>query len=91
MIKMIVFDMAGTTIDEDNLVYKTVQKSLNRYGCPATLPSVLRHAAGKEKREAIRDTYIEEMENPPDDKFLDSMHQYFRGQLDSAYDTHPSL
>ena len=28
-IELVVFDMAGTTIDEDNLVYKTVQKVIN--------------------------------------------------------------
>lgn len=31
-IKLVVFDMAGTTIDEDNPVYKTVQKAVNEYG-----------------------------------------------------------
>ena len=29
MIKLVVFDMAGTTINEDNVVYKTLQKAVN--------------------------------------------------------------
>ncbi|RZJ82932.1 MAG: HAD family hydrolase, partial [Chryseobacterium sp.] len=27
-IQMVIFDMAGTTVNEDNLVYKTLQKSI---------------------------------------------------------------
>jgi hypothetical protein len=29
MIKMVVFDMAGTTVNENNVVYKTLQKVYN--------------------------------------------------------------
>jgi len=32
MIEMVVFDMAGTTVDEDNVVYKTLQKAINESG-----------------------------------------------------------
>jgi beta-phosphoglucomutase-like phosphatase (HAD superfamily) len=32
MIRMIVFDMAGTTVDEDNVVYKTLMKTVNAAG-----------------------------------------------------------
>ena len=31
-IQMVVFDMAGTTVDEQNVVYKTLHKALNDYG-----------------------------------------------------------
>lgn len=50
-----VFDMAGTTVDEDNLVYKTVRKAVQRAGHEVSLETVLAHAAGKEKLQAIRD------------------------------------
>ena len=32
MIRMVVFDMAGTTVDENNVVYKTLQKTINAAG-----------------------------------------------------------
>ncbi len=30
--KMVVFDMAGTILNEDNVVYKTLQKAINEAG-----------------------------------------------------------
>ena len=55
MIKLVVFDMAGTTIDEDNVVYKTVQKVINDNGYVCNLDEVLFLGAGKEKLQAITD------------------------------------
>ena len=46
---MVVFDMAGTTVNEDNLVYKTVQKVINDEGFAIELDQVLLNGAGKEK------------------------------------------
>lgn len=54
-IELVVFDMAGTTVDEDNVVYKTVQKVINDAGFNVTLDEVLLHGAGKEKHQAIMD------------------------------------
>ncbi len=54
MIDMIVFDMAGTTVDEDNVVYKTLQTAINKEGFEFTLDQVLAEGAGKEKLEAIK-------------------------------------
>jgi phosphonatase-like hydrolase len=53
MISMVVFDMAGTTVNEDNVVYKTLQKVSNQKGFDFTLDQVLAEGAGKEKLEAI--------------------------------------
>ncbi|AMC10206.1 HAD family hydrolase [Lutibacter profundi] len=55
MIQLIVFDMAGTTINENNVVYKTLQKSINKFGYNFSLEEVLLHGAGKEKHQAIKD------------------------------------
>lgn len=55
MIKLIVFDMAGTVVNENNVVYKTVQKAINEAGIPVTLDQVLADGAGKEKAKAIHD------------------------------------
>ena len=51
---MVVFDMAGTTVNEDNLVYKTLRNAINNAGFEFTLDEVLAQGAGKEKRQAIR-------------------------------------
>jgi phosphonatase-like hydrolase len=58
-IELVVFDMAGTTIDEDNVVYKTVQKMINEEGYNVTLDEVLKYGAGKEKHQAITDVLRE--------------------------------
>jgi beta-phosphoglucomutase-like phosphatase (HAD superfamily) len=55
MIKLVVFDMAGTTVDEQNVVYKTVHAVINDAGYEFSLDQVLEHGAGKEKKTAIND------------------------------------
>lgn len=54
-VDLVVFDMAGTTVNEDNIVYKTVQKAINKKGYNLALDTVLEHGAGKEKHQAIKD------------------------------------
>lgn len=54
-IEMVVFDMAGTTIDEKNVVYKTLRKAINNAGYDFSLETVLENGAGKEKLQAIKD------------------------------------
>jgi len=53
-VKLVVFDMAGTTIDEDNVVYKTLQQSIELAGFPCSLEQVLAEGAGREKYQAIQ-------------------------------------
>ena len=55
MIELVVFDMAGTTVDEDNVVYKTVRAAINSAGYSFTQDQVQAAGAGKEKSQAIRD------------------------------------
>jgi phosphonatase-like hydrolase len=83
-IQCVVFDMAGTTVNEDNLVYKTLQAAINHYNVPVDLNHVLLYGAGKEKFQAIKDI----ISNSP--YALDEMVQleafnYFLAQLDIAY------
>ncbi|ASW75391.1 HAD family hydrolase [Chryseobacterium piperi] len=52
-IELLVLDMAGTTINEDNVVYKTLMHAVNDYGYEVSLEKVLSSCAGKEKLEAI--------------------------------------
>ena len=53
MIELVVFDMAGTTVDEDNVVYKTVRAAINAAGYQFTQDQVQAAGAGKEKSQAI--------------------------------------
>ncbi len=82
-IELVVFDMAGTVVDENNVVYKTLQKAINKKGHNLTLEFVLEHGAGKEKHQAIKDILAAvnaEME-PSEPIFED-----FKAMLDDAYD-----
>jgi phosphonatase-like hydrolase len=54
-VSMVIFDMAGTTIDENNLVYKTLQKAIQSAGIKVSLEDVFEYGAGKEKLNAIQD------------------------------------
>lgn len=54
-IELIIFDMAGTVVDENNVVYKTLQKAINKKGYNLALDFVLEFGAGKEKHQAIKD------------------------------------
>ncbi|NBV11494.1 MAG: HAD family hydrolase [Chitinophagia bacterium] len=83
-IQCVVFDMAGTTVNEDNLVYKTLQAAINHYNVPVDLDHVLLYGAGKEKFQAIKDI----ISNSP--YALDELVQleafnYFLVQLEIAY------
>ena len=54
-IELAVFDMAGTTVDEQNVVYKTLQQAIVNENISVDLNTVLVHGAGKEKHQAIKD------------------------------------
>ena len=83
-IKMVVFDMAGTTVDEQNVVYKTVHKAIEKHGVSVDLETVLKVGAGKEKLKAIVDVldYINVDNVDANLVFAD-----FKAMLDKAYDT----
>lgn len=88
MIKMVIFDMAGTVVNEDNLVYKTLQKALELKGHKVSLEGVLLSGAGKEKYDAIFDILnkiypTESNISKANDVFLD-----FQSMLHSAYENH---
>ena len=85
MIKLVVFDMAGTTIDEDNVVYKTVQKVINDNGYVCDLDQVLLLGAGKEKLQAITD--ILKSIKPNEEAAHEAIHLFeeFKVLLGDAY------
>ncbi|KUY25966.1 phosphonatase-like hydrolase [Elizabethkingia ursingii] len=85
-IKLVVFDMAGTTIDEDNLVYKTVQKAMNEYGYNVSLEEVLQYGAGKEKQQAIKDVLENCTEEQNTEQQAEIIFTHFQKALEQAYD-----
>ncbi|WP_276481475.1 phosphonatase-like hydrolase [Paraflavitalea pollutisoli] len=87
MIQLAVFDMAGTTVNEDNLVYKTLREAINEAGYQFTLDQVLAAGAGQEKLQAIKSVLA--LEGVQDDALAASIFQKFLVMLDVAYSTQP--
>lgn len=80
---MVVFDMAGTTVDENNVVYKTLMLAINEKGVNVTLDEVLAEGAGKEKLQAIRSVLaIKQIE---DEALAKEIFERFLTLLDDAY------
>nr|WP_299382591.1 HAD-IA family hydrolase [Allomuricauda sp.] len=86
-IKLVVFDMAGTTVNEDNVVYKTVQKALREAGADVDLDLVLEFGAGKEKSKAIADVleYLQHTGTEVSDIDGDLVFSNFKTMLKEAY------
>jgi phosphonatase-like hydrolase len=83
--KLAVFDMAGTTVDEDNVVYKTVKQVINDEGFPVSLEQVLEFGAGKEKHQAIMDVLEACTEADSIREVADKAFENFKPALDRAY------
>ena len=50
MFELVIFDMAGTAINENNIVYKAIQSSMKEFKIEVSLEKVLELAGGKEKK-----------------------------------------
>tara|TARA_R110002012_G_scaffold61085_1_gene160121 strand:+ start:7292 stop:7966 length:675 start_codon:yes stop_codon:yes gene_type:complete len=81
-IQLAVFDMAGTTVNEDNVVYKTVRAALAKHGVDVSLETVLTFGAGKEKFKAISDILMESHNNSVD---ANVVFENFKEMLAEAY------
>lgn len=86
MIKLVVFDMAGTTVDEDNVVYKTVRKAINSAGYSFSQEEVQTVGAGKEKSQAIRDVLALDGRTHSEDE-VQYIYRNFKSLLKAAYQT----
>jgi len=86
-IKLAVFDMAGTTVNENNIVYKTVQKVINDLGFNVSLNDVLEYGAGKEKHQAITDVLQNCTEAEEIEKLAAEAFASFKPELEIAYNT----
>lgn len=81
-IELAVFDMAGTTVNEDNVVYKTVKAALAKHGVEVSLDTVLEFGAGKEKFKAISDILKETKTTGVD---ANAVFEDFKEMLEEAY------
>jgi len=79
---MVVFDMAGTTVDENNVVYKTLHAAIVNAGIPVALDDVLLHGAGKEKLQAIKDVLASQHHETA---HAQEIYNYFIIALENAY------
>jgi phosphonatase-like hydrolase len=84
-IAMVVFDMAGTTVNEDNLVYKTLRKAINEACFNLSLDDVLAEGAGKEKRQAIR-SVLSKYAQVNDEVLISAIYDEFIVALTNAYE-----
>ena len=83
-IAMVVFDMAGTTVDEGNVVYRTLHKAIEKV-CPSvSFEDVLKLGAGKEKLQAIRET-LSGSNISLNEATIQGIFKDFLGLLDIAY------
>jgi len=83
-IAMVVFDMAGTTVDEGNVVYRTLHKAIEKV-CPSvSFEDVLKLGAGKEKLQAIRET-LSGSNISLNEVTIQEIFNDFLGLLDIAY------
>lgn len=86
-IKLCVFDMAGTTVDEDNVVYKTLRDVIALHGYDLSLNKVLTHGAGTEKLQAITDVLTNETDCQDIKTVARQIFANFQPALDSVYET----
>ena len=78
--------MAGTTINEQNIVYKILQKAINNKGLNVSLEDVLKKGAGKEKFQAIRDILDFIQDETLNNEILKEIFNDFQELLDEAYE-----
>jgi phosphonatase-like hydrolase len=86
MTKMVVFDMAGTTVNENNVVYKCLRQAINEKGYNFTLDQVLAEGAGKEKLQAIK-SVLKVYADMHDNSLSDQIYKRFVLLLEDAYNT----
>jgi len=82
--------MAGTTVNENMLVYKTLQRAILEAGFNVTLEQVLAEGAGMEKLDALR-AIMKKYTPNQDDNIIHSIYHRFIYLLGKAYEEHEIL
>ncbi|RAU98260.1 phosphonatase-like hydrolase [Mycobacterium colombiense] len=87
-VELAVLDMAGTTIDEGQQVYRVLAETANAYGASPSEADIARwHGAAK--HEALRALLTPSGGAPPNADLLDAVVADFRARLMSAYAASP--
>jgi len=79
---MFVFDMAGTVVDEGNVVYKTLHRAVEEAGYEVSWEEVLLQGAGKEKLQALKAILADREQDPA---VLEGIFDRFQILLKEAY------
>ena len=79
--------MAGTTVNENMLVYKTLQSAIEEAGFTVTLEQVLAEGAGMEKLDALRAILKKYTTNQNEELVRETYHR-FVDRLEKAYQEH---
>jgi phosphonatase-like hydrolase len=82
--ELAVFDMAGTTVDEGNIVYRTLHRAIVESGQDCAFEDILEHGVGKEKLQSIRDVLAARGTNPGIEEAV-RIHRRFLKLLEKAY------
>ncbi len=88
-IDAVVFDMAGTTIDEGKTVYRCVQEAIACFGYDYNLEEVVGRIGGMNKKEGIRLLMNNQSEVSEAD--VDNAFELFREKVEQAYRTDDSV
>lgn len=92
-IKLAVFDMAGTTIHDENNVAKAFQSALNSHGYPSVTLQEANEKMGYSKPQAIRE--LLEIHEPDaakiTDQLIDEIHSDFVKGMLNYYETDPAI
>jgi phosphonatase-like hydrolase len=88
MIKLVVFDIAGTTVEEHGAVYRALADAVAAAGVTPSLADIERWM-GAGKREAIEALLTQPGSQAPGRELVDSTFADFRVRLDTAYRDSP--
>ena len=83
-IKLVVFDMAGTTVTDNDNVADTLQLALKGYGCEATIDDINK-VMGLPKPIAIKTLLQQKAGNEVDDNLVNDVYNSFEEKMISHY------
>lgn len=90
VLELAVFDIAGTTVDEDNAVYRALEEAVIAVGCAPT-PADIARWMGADKTEAITALIADRDDAIPGHDEVRVVYDDFRGRLRRAYEDRPPV
>jgi len=89
-VELVVFDLAGTTVHDNNDVPRILQNALQRFDVAISLKDAAR-VMGIPKPIAIRELAIEKGISDPDNKWIEKVHRVFTDDMIHFYQTDASV